>query len=137
MDEAGTAKGSRLYWRLALLLPVLGAGLGFLFEGYGILLAAGFVFVAIPYVVFAAVMWWWTRRLESPRQFLLAAASAPFVLAVITFVTLMPIVWFRMREPSLAAMGPLVWMLPWVLLIGYLYVGAAALGYVIGLKWWR
>ena len=69
------------YWRAALFTPALGAVIGYVMPPgeYAALLSAGFIFIAVPYLPFAVLMWWLFGRASSPGACIGLALAAPFI----------------------------------------------------------
>jgi hypothetical protein len=120
------------YWRFSLFLPVIGGLLGGLFGERGWLLTWGMAFVTIPYVAFAALMWWVLGRLRGTIQFFLLATVAPLIFLICLAVYGLGIISISENlQLSEETFNSASWVLAPTLVVAYGYVLVAIAGYLV------
>jgi hypothetical protein len=75
-----TSSDSRRFWRASLFLPLLGAVAGMFLDGFRVLYAGG-ALVAIPYIPFAILSWWFLGRCQTVSEHVVASFLWPVLFA--------------------------------------------------------
>ena len=116
-----TVVGALRYWRAALFAPGIGALGGYFFGGFGLFFTTAFLIVAVPYVAFVIVMWWWLGRLQTLRAMWLLALAAPLVFLPFAVAYAFGLAIFEVFGLSLPELNETLGLLPFVLSVGYAY----------------
>src|SRR5512145_413516 len=114
---------TKRYWRAALFVPALGALAGYGIGQAAFLLATGFVMIAIPYLPFAALMWWLIGRISSVTKVVVLAYSAPIIFLPFVFVFVAVLALFRVWDMTWSTvLDDLPGLAALVLIFAYAYV---------------
>ena len=111
------------YWRLALFVPALGALAGYAIGQAALILTSGFLMISIPYLPFAALMWWLVGRINSATTVLVLAFAAPIIFLPFVFVFAAVLALLGVLGMSWSAwFSDLLGFVPFILGLGYAYV---------------